>query len=132
MKRAWSVRLMALALLFIVQEPIYNFVAATWVSHNIYFQDAISTITRVEVVRAVAYRDLAGIPTVCFARRAASRWAMATPSPNACASSRPACARAFGSRIKGRSAPMSLSCKSTLARKLNASDVTGACNELTK
>ncbi|MBY5572325.1 hypothetical protein HFO55_35130 [Rhizobium leguminosarum] len=35
-----------LALLFIVQEPIYNFVAATWVSHNIYFQDAMSTITR--------------------------------------------------------------------------------------
>ncbi|MCW1751204.1 DUF7940 domain-containing protein [Rhizobium acaciae] len=36
LKRAWSVRLMAL--LFIIIEPVYTFVAATWVSRNIYIQ----------------------------------------------------------------------------------------------
>ena len=34
--RAWSVRFMALAFVFILAEPIYTFVAATWVSRNIY------------------------------------------------------------------------------------------------
>ncbi|MBY3004074.1 hypothetical protein [Rhizobium leguminosarum] len=45
LKRAWSVRLMVLALLFIIIEPIYTFVAATWVSRNIYIQLGMSAIT---------------------------------------------------------------------------------------
>ncbi|MBX5253306.1 hypothetical protein HJC03_23340 [Rhizobium sp. NLR4b] len=56
LKRAWSVRLMVLALLFIVIEPIYNFVAATWVSRNIYIQLAMSAITGLLAIAAIVAR----------------------------------------------------------------------------
>ncbi|MBY5337138.1 hypothetical protein HFO99_25045 [Rhizobium leguminosarum] len=56
LKRAWSVRLMALALLFIIVEPIYTFVAATWVSRNIYIQLAMSAITGLLAVAAIIAR----------------------------------------------------------------------------
>ncbi|MGO8069622.1 hypothetical protein AB9E28_29355 [Rhizobium leguminosarum] len=56
LKRAWSVRLMVLALLFIVLEPIYTFVAATWVSRNIYIQLAMSAITGLSAVAAIIAR----------------------------------------------------------------------------
>ncbi|TAX95796.1 hypothetical protein ELH94_04370 [Rhizobium leguminosarum] len=55
-KHAWSVRLMALALLCIVLEPVYTFVAATWVSRNIYIQLAISAITGLLAVAAIIAR----------------------------------------------------------------------------
>ncbi|MBB3161083.1 hypothetical protein FHS25_001532 [Rhizobium laguerreae] len=44
-KQAWSIRFMVLALLCIIIEPIYTFVAATWVVKNIYIQLAMSAIT---------------------------------------------------------------------------------------
>ncbi|MBY3053600.1 DUF7940 domain-containing protein [Rhizobium laguerreae] len=56
LKRAWSVRLMALALLFIIIEPVYTFVAATWVSRNIYIQLAMSAITGLLAVGAIIAR----------------------------------------------------------------------------
>ncbi|MBY5347880.1 hypothetical protein [Rhizobium leguminosarum] len=56
LKRAWSVRLMALALLFIIVEPIYTFVAATWVSRNLYIQLAMSAITGLLAVAAIIAR----------------------------------------------------------------------------
>ncbi|TBY69401.1 hypothetical protein E0H51_30695 [Rhizobium leguminosarum bv. viciae] len=56
LKRAWSVRLMALALLCIVLEPVYPFVAATWVSRNIYIQLAMSAITGLLAVAAIIAR----------------------------------------------------------------------------
>ncbi|MBY3211668.1 DUF7940 domain-containing protein [Rhizobium laguerreae] len=56
LKRAWSVRLMALALLFIIVEPVYSFVAATWVSRNIYIQLAMSAITGLLAVAAIIAR----------------------------------------------------------------------------
>ncbi|TBY84149.1 hypothetical protein [Rhizobium leguminosarum] len=56
LKRAWSVRLMALALLFIIIEPVYSFVAATWVSRNIYIQLAMSAITGLLAVAAIIAR----------------------------------------------------------------------------
>ncbi|MGO4134185.1 hypothetical protein ACEQ6A_06455 [Rhizobium brockwellii] len=56
LKRAWSVRLMALALLFIILEPVYTFVAATWVSGNIYIQLAMSAITGLLAVAAIIAR----------------------------------------------------------------------------
>ncbi|NZD48440.1 hypothetical protein [Rhizobium leguminosarum] len=56
LRRAWSVRLMALALLFIIVEPIYTFVAATWVSRNIYIQLAMSAITGLLAVAAIIAR----------------------------------------------------------------------------
>ncbi|MBA1349621.1 MULTISPECIES: hypothetical protein [Rhizobium] len=56
LKRAWSVRLMALALLFIIVEPVYTFVAATWVSRNIYIQLAMSAITGLLTVAAIIAR----------------------------------------------------------------------------
>ncbi|MGZ2379133.1 DUF7940 domain-containing protein [Rhizobium brockwellii] len=56
LKRAWSVRLMALALLCIVLEPVYTFVAATWVSRNIYIQLAMSAITGLLAVAAIIAR----------------------------------------------------------------------------
>ncbi|MCB2405778.1 hypothetical protein [Rhizobium ruizarguesonis] len=56
LKRAWSVRLMALALLFIIIEPIYTFVAATWVSRNIYIQLAMSVATGLLAVAAIIAR----------------------------------------------------------------------------
>ncbi|MBY5783749.1 hypothetical protein HFN62_08325 [Rhizobium leguminosarum] len=56
LKRAWSVRLMALALLLIIIEPVYTFVAATWVSRNIYIQLAMSAITGLLAVAAIIAR----------------------------------------------------------------------------
>ncbi|MGO6969020.1 DUF7940 domain-containing protein [Rhizobium leguminosarum] len=56
LKRAWSVRLMALALLFIIIEPVYTFVAATWVSRNIYIHLAMSAITGLLAVAAIIAR----------------------------------------------------------------------------
>jgi hypothetical protein len=55
-KHAWSVRLMVLALFFIVLEPIYTFVAATWVAKNIYIQLAMSAITGLLAVAAIIAR----------------------------------------------------------------------------
>ncbi|MBB4443352.1 MULTISPECIES: hypothetical protein [Rhizobium] len=56
LKRAWSVRLMALALLLIILEPVYSFVAATWVSRNIYIQLAMSAITGLLAAAAIIAR----------------------------------------------------------------------------
>ncbi|PDV89946.1 hypothetical protein CO652_00555 [Rhizobium sp. H4] len=56
LKRAWSVRLMALAFLFIVIEPIYNFVSATWVARNIYIQLGMSALTGLLAVAAIIAR----------------------------------------------------------------------------
>ncbi|MGO7870826.1 hypothetical protein AB9E15_16385 [Rhizobium leguminosarum] len=56
LKRAWSVRLMVLALLFIVLEPIYTFVAATWVAKNIYIQLGMSIVTELITVAAIIAR----------------------------------------------------------------------------
>ncbi|MDU0310427.1 hypothetical protein [Rhizobium sp. 10PS4] len=56
LKRAWSVRLMALALLFIIVEPVYSFVAATWMSRNIYIQLAMSVATGLLAVAAIIAR----------------------------------------------------------------------------
>ncbi|MBX4908348.1 MULTISPECIES: hypothetical protein [Rhizobium] len=55
-KHAWSVRLMALALLFIVLEPVINFVAATWVSRNLYIQIALSTASGLFAAAAIVAR----------------------------------------------------------------------------
>ncbi|NKJ90556.1 hypothetical protein GFM14_02850 [Rhizobium leguminosarum bv. viciae] len=56
LKHAWSVRLMGLALVFIILEPIYNFVAATWVSRNIYIQLGMSVVTGLLAVAAIIAR----------------------------------------------------------------------------
>ncbi|WP_017960013.1 hypothetical protein [Rhizobium leguminosarum] len=56
LKRAWSVRLMVLALVFIVLEPIYTFVAATWVAKNIYIQLGMSIVTGLITVAAIVAR----------------------------------------------------------------------------
>ncbi|TAY66565.1 hypothetical protein ELG88_09865 [Rhizobium leguminosarum] len=56
LKRAWSVRLMVLALLCIIIEPIYTFVAATWVAENIYIQLGMSAITGLLAVAAIIAR----------------------------------------------------------------------------
>ncbi|MBY5849686.1 hypothetical protein HFN51_03815 [Rhizobium leguminosarum] len=56
LKRAWSVRLMALSLLLIILEPIYNFVAATWVSHNIYIQLGMQAVTGLLAAAAIVAR----------------------------------------------------------------------------
>ncbi|MEH7866213.1 hypothetical protein GFL54_03030 [Rhizobium laguerreae] len=56
LKRAWSVRLMALALLFIIVEPVYTFIAATWVSRNIYIQLAMAVATGLLAVAAIIAR----------------------------------------------------------------------------
>ncbi|MGO6780356.1 hypothetical protein ACCS70_27870 [Rhizobium ruizarguesonis] len=56
LKHAWSIRLMALALLCIVLEPVINFVAATWVSRNIYIQLAMSIVTGLITVAAIIAR----------------------------------------------------------------------------
>jgi hypothetical protein len=55
-KHAWSVRLMVLALFFIILEPIYTFVAATWVAKNIYIQLAMSAVTGLLAVAAIIAR----------------------------------------------------------------------------
>ncbi|MGO6780358.1 hypothetical protein ACCS70_27855 [Rhizobium ruizarguesonis] len=56
LKRAWSVRLMALALLLIIIEPVYSFAAATWVSRNLYIQLAMSVATGLLAVAAIIAR----------------------------------------------------------------------------
>ncbi|AHF82971.1 membrane protein [Rhizobium leguminosarum bv. trifolii WSM1689] len=56
LKRAWSVRLMALALLFIIIEPVYSFAAATWMPRNIYIQLAMSVATGLLAVAAIIAR----------------------------------------------------------------------------
>ncbi|SCB60779.1 hypothetical protein GA0061105_11318 [Rhizobium aethiopicum] len=56
MKHAWSVRLMALALLLIVLEPVTNVVAATWVSRNIYIQIAMSMASGLFAAAAIVAR----------------------------------------------------------------------------
>ncbi|MBY5720364.1 hypothetical protein HFO33_27875 [Rhizobium leguminosarum] len=56
LKRAWSVRLMALALLCIIIEPVYSFIAATWVSRNLYIQLAMSAITGLLAAAAIIAR----------------------------------------------------------------------------
>ncbi|MGR9076273.1 DUF7940 domain-containing protein [Rhizobium leguminosarum] len=56
LKRAWSVRLMALALLIIILEPVYLFFAATWVSHNIYIQLGMSVVTGLLTAAAIVAR----------------------------------------------------------------------------
>ncbi|MGO6879488.1 hypothetical protein ACC734_16825 [Rhizobium ruizarguesonis] len=56
LKRAWSVRLNALALLIIILEPVYLFCAATWVSHNIYVQLAMSVVTGLLTAAAIIAR----------------------------------------------------------------------------
>lgn len=55
-KHAWSVRLMALAFVFIVLEPIYNFAAATWVSRNIWIQLGMSAATGLLAIAAIVAR----------------------------------------------------------------------------
>ncbi|MBX5217233.1 MULTISPECIES: hypothetical protein [unclassified Rhizobium] len=47
---------MALALLFIVLEPVINFVAATWVSRNLYIQIALSTASGLFAAAAIVAR----------------------------------------------------------------------------
>ncbi|WP_081374188.1 hypothetical protein [Rhizobium leguminosarum] len=56
LKRAWSVRLMVLALIFIILEPIYTFVAATWVAKNIYIQLGMSVVTGLLTAAAIVAR----------------------------------------------------------------------------
>ncbi|NZD62889.1 hypothetical protein HX900_17435 [Rhizobium sp. WYCCWR 11290] len=56
LKRAWSVRLMLLALLFIVAEPVYLFFAATWVAKSFYVQLAMSVITGLITAAAIVAR----------------------------------------------------------------------------
>lgn len=56
LKLAWSVRLMALALLIIILEPVYLFFAATWVSHNIYIQLGMSVVTGLLAAAAIVAR----------------------------------------------------------------------------
>jgi hypothetical protein len=56
LKRAWSVRLSFLCLLIIIAEPIYNFVAATWVAHNVYIQLSMSVVTGLLTAAAIGAR----------------------------------------------------------------------------
>ncbi|MGO8068718.1 hypothetical protein AB9E28_24720 [Rhizobium leguminosarum] len=56
LKHAWSVRLMGAALLLIILEPIYNFVAATWVVKNIYIQLGMSAFTGLLAAAAIVAR----------------------------------------------------------------------------
>ncbi|MDK4726455.1 hypothetical protein [Rhizobium phaseoli] len=56
LRRAWSVRLMALALIFIILEPVSNFIAATWIPHNLYIQLAMSAITGLLTAAAIVAR----------------------------------------------------------------------------
>ena len=56
LRRAWSVRLMALALLFIVLEPVSNVLAASWVSGNLYIQLAMSTASGLFAAAAIVAR----------------------------------------------------------------------------
>lgn len=54
-KHAWSVRLMALALLFIVLEPVINF-AAAWGPRNVYIQFAMSVASGLLAAAAIVAR----------------------------------------------------------------------------
>jgi hypothetical protein len=56
LKHAWSVRLMGAALFLIILEPIYNFVAATWVAKNIYIQLGMSAFTGLLAAAAIIAR----------------------------------------------------------------------------
>ncbi|MBX4874724.1 hypothetical protein HJA87_22585 [Rhizobium bangladeshense] len=56
LRRAWSVRLMVLALLFIVLEPVINVVAATWVPGNLNIQLAMSTASGLFAAAAIVAR----------------------------------------------------------------------------
>jgi hypothetical protein len=55
-KHAWSIRFMVLALLCIILEPIYTFVAATWVAKNIYIQLGMQAFTGLLAVAAIIAR----------------------------------------------------------------------------
>ncbi|PCK78984.1 hypothetical protein [Rhizobium sophoriradicis] len=55
LRRAWSVRLMALALLFIVLEPVINF-AAAWMPCNVYIQLALSVASGLFAAAAIVAR----------------------------------------------------------------------------
>ncbi|TAU67195.1 hypothetical protein ELI45_04635 [Rhizobium ruizarguesonis] len=56
LRRAWSVRLVALGLLSIVVEPVTNVVAASWVSGNLYIQLAMSTASGLFAAAAIIAR----------------------------------------------------------------------------
>ncbi|MBY2932514.1 hypothetical protein [Rhizobium leguminosarum] len=56
LKRAWSVRLNALALIIIVGEPVYLFFASTWVAKNIYVQLGMSLVTGLLTAAAIVAR----------------------------------------------------------------------------
>ncbi|PDT33338.1 hypothetical protein CO671_25445 [Rhizobium sp. M10] len=56
LRRAWSVRLMALALSFIVLEPVINFVAGTWMPRNVYIQLGMSVMTGLLAAAAIVAR----------------------------------------------------------------------------
>lgn len=56
LKHAWSVRFMGAALFLIILEPIYNFVAATWVAKNIYIQLGMSAFTGLLAAAAIIAR----------------------------------------------------------------------------
>ncbi|ANL33256.1 hypothetical protein [Rhizobium phaseoli] len=56
LRRAWSVRLMALALIFIVLEPVTNVVATTWVSRNLYIQLTMSVASGLLTAAAIVAR----------------------------------------------------------------------------
>ncbi|EGE61153.1 UNVERIFIED_ORG: hypothetical protein GGI63_005785 [Rhizobium esperanzae] len=56
LRRAWSVRLMALALIFIVLEPVTNFVAGAWIPRNLYIQLAMSVASGLLTAAAIVAR----------------------------------------------------------------------------
>ncbi|WP_064686693.1 hypothetical protein [Rhizobium bangladeshense] len=56
LRRAWSVRFMALALIFIVLEPVTNFVAGTWIPGNLYIQLALSAASGLLTAAAIVAR----------------------------------------------------------------------------
>ena len=56
LRRAWSVRLMALALSFIILEPVINFVAGTWMPRNVYIQLGMSVMTGLLAAAAIVAR----------------------------------------------------------------------------
>ncbi|ANL39606.1 UNVERIFIED_ORG: hypothetical protein M2312_003713 [Rhizobium esperanzae] len=56
LRRAWSVRLMALALIFIILEPVINFVAGTWIPRNVYIQLAMSVASGLFAAAAIVAR----------------------------------------------------------------------------
>lgn len=56
LKRAWSVRLMALALFFIILEPVYTLFAANWVAERFYIRLAMSALTGLLTAAAIVAR----------------------------------------------------------------------------